>query len=281
MATPAERKIQILEREIDIVTKLHEKAVVSGAIDTALQASYDNLIAYKHHNIEEIQARELAGKHIAYIANDISDLRFQQRVSDNALIKRSELFYNIQGWPSQLITELRLNYQRMELAHREGDIFLFGSYLMQQVEAVANYYVGSKVGEVNVSADMQIILLKGSDAGKPLYESIITGTSYKAKEAKRNLKISPSYVINAKDLELMVKIKYLFWYCKHKAKVESLFLRYAPFTYLTTARNKASHGYFSTSTADEQKRYQDMLDNPAVYFIEFYSILNDLRGCLR
>ena len=281
MSTLTERKIQILEREIDIITKLHEQAIVSGAIDNSLQESYNKLIAHKHENIAEIKARELASTHLAHMANEISDLRLQQRVSDNALIKRSELFYDIQGWPSGLISELRLSYQRMELAHREGSIFIFGSYVMQQVEAVANYYVGSKVGKADVSTDMRTTIAKGPNTGKFLYELIITGTSYKAKEAKRNLQNSPSYIIEIKDLELMVKIKYLFWYCKNKAKGESPFLRYTPFSYLTTARNKASHGYFASSSSDEEKRYQDMLNNPAIYFVEFYSILNELRDCLK
>lgn len=79
----------------------------------------------------------------------------------------------------------------------------------------------------------------------------------------------------------MVKIKYLFWYCNEKGNNRPPYFEYEPFNYLSTARNKASHGYFRPSTPDEKIRYENMKDNSSVYFMEFYSILNDLRVALK
>lgn len=273
------RTAKLLQREIDLVTELHSVASKNGPLDVATEDSFARFIQYKQERLTEVLDAEVASSHLVQLANDVADLRLQQRLSDTALIKRGILFYSVPNWPTELLEELQTYFQRMELAHREGDIFLFGSYVMRQVEAIANYYINEKIGLSVVSADLYTELSSGKGERRKLVDWISTGSSLKAKGLRDKFR-QPNQTVVGSDLELMVKIKYLFWVCNQKKENKSPFLKYDPFNYLATARNKASHGYFKASTSDEQIRYENMKNNSAIYFMEFYSILNDLRVTL-
>lgn len=281
MATPqSNRNAKIIEREIELITQLHSKAIENGELDSTIQDSYARFVQYKQERLSEIQDAEVATGHLVQLANDVADLRMQQRTADSALIKRSQLFYSVASWPTDLLTELRILFQRMELAHREGDIFLFGGYVMRQVEAVANYHITTKIGLASVSRDMHTVLASRSNTSKKLVEWIVTGPSFRSQQTRTRFR-QPNYIATNDDFDLMVKIKYLFWYYLQKPESKTPYLKFEPFNYLTTARNKSSHGYFQASTPEEQTRHDDMESNPSVYFIEFYAILNELRVAIK
>ena len=280
LSIQSNRTAKLLQREIDLVTELHAVASKNEQLDVAIEDRFARFIQYKQERLSEVLDAEVASSHLVQLANDVADLRLQQRLSDAALIKRGVLFYSITNWPDELLVELQTYFQRMELAHREGDIFLFGSYVMRQVEAVANYYVNEKVGLSVVSSDLYTILSTNKGYSKKLLDWIVTGNSVKSENLKKKFRQAGQVITNS-DLELMVKIKYMFWYCNEKDKNRPPYLEYEPFSYLSTARNKASHGYFRPSTPDEKIRHENMMNNPSIYFMEFYSILNDLRVALR